>query len=87
MKKFLIHKNGNGPDEIEILDEENPFGVAVVFVGSGQKSYFQDRNEFMKYCFDTREEAMKIKFQILEAHLEFHKAKVDLYTKLLEGNK
>lgn len=83
----MVHKNGNGPDEIEILDDVNPFGVEVIFVGTGQKSYFFERDEFLRYCSDSYEDAYKIKLQILESHLKFHKEKVDLYTKLLERNK
>lgn len=84
MIKFLVDKNGDGPYEIDITDEKNLFGVAVIYVNSGQKVYVREKEELFRYCSDTIEESFKMRKEILETHLEFFKTKVDEYTKLLQ---
>ena len=89
MRKFLIHKeNGNGPDEIEIDDTNNPYGVLVKVCVSGMiredsSYYVLDRTELLKYCADTYEEALVIKRQVVQSLKEFHKSKYKLYDKYL----
>lgn len=92
MRKFLVHQDGSGPEEIEITDEESPFGTAVLWLDRERgettkephKSYFWEKDKLLQYCSDTMEEALVTKKLILEQHLKFFKEGFDKYSEALE---
>ncbi len=83
--KYRVNpENGNGPEQYKIIDSTNPFGITVRTIYGTIDIHYDNKEEFLKYCTDSLEDAIVMREQILRNKYNYHKSQLEKYQVLLK---